>query len=254
LTEHDDTVATTANFGFREVNEQDKAGMVAEVFHSVASRYDLMNDLMSGGVHRLWKDYTLQVSGVRAGHRILDVAGGSGDMALRFARRVGPTGHVVLSDINSSMLAEGRRRMVDEGIVDNVSFLLTDAENLSVSEDSFDRVCIAFGLRNVTRIDRALASMYRALKPGGKLMILEFSKPVTPTLNKLYDAYSFNVLPKLGGLVTGDPDSYQYLVESIRKHPDQETLKQKMLDAGFERASYHNLTGGVVALHIGVKF
>lgn len=194
------------------------------------------------------------MSGVRAGHRVLDVAGGSGDMALRFAERVGPTGHVVLSDINSSMLAEGRRRLVDAGIVNNVSFLLTDAENLSVAEDSFDRVCIAFGLRNVTRIDVALESMYRSLKPGGKLMVLEFSKPVSPIMNKFYDAYSFNVLPKLGQAVTGDADSYQYLVESIRKHPDQQELKERMLGAGFDKVDYHNLTGGVVALHIGVKY
>lgn len=243
-----------ANFGFREVDEQDKAGLVGEVFHSVASRYDVMNDLMSFGIHRVWKDYTLGVSGVRAGHRVLDVAGGSGDMALRFAERVGPTGHVVLSDINSSMLAEGRRRLVDAGIVNNVSFLLTDAENLSVAEDSFDRVCIAFGLRNVTRIDVALESMYRSLKPGGKLMVLEFSKPVSPVMNKFYDAYSFNVLPKLGQAVTGDAESYQYLVESIRKHPDQQELKERMLGAGFDKVDYHNLTGGVVALHIGVKY
>lgn len=242
------------SFGYREVEARDKANLVGEVFHSVASRYDVMNDLMSFGVHRVWKDFTIATSGVRPGDRVLDVAGGSGDLAMRFARRVGDSGHVVLSDINSSMLAEGRRRMVDAGMINNVSFLLTDAEQLSVAPDSFDIVSIAFGLRNVTRIDRALKSMYDATKPGGKLLVLEFSKPTTPLLHRIYDGYSFGVLPALGQMVTGDRDSYQYLVESIRKHPDQETLKGKMENAGFDVVRYHNLTGGVVALHVGIKF
>jgi len=242
------------HFGFRDVPVNEKAERVGEVFHSVASRYDLMNDLMSFRMHRLWKDFTIGRSGVRAGDRVLDVAGGSGDLALRFLKRVGPTGHVLLSDINPSMLAEGRRRLFDAGYIDNVSYLITDAEKLAVAESTFDCVSIAFGLRNVTRKDRALAAMRQAIKPGGRVLVLEFSKPVSDLLSRVYDQFSFSVIPKLGEIITSDRESYQYLVESIRKHPDQETLKQMMLDAGFDQVSYHNLSGGIVALHIGIRY
>ncbi len=242
------------HFGYAEVPVNEKADRVGEVFHSVASRYDLMNDLMSFRMHRLWKDFTVGRSGVRKGDRVLDVAGGSGDLALRFLRKVGPDGHVVLSDINPSMLAEGRRRLVDAGHIGNVSYLITDAEQLAVADSSFDCVSIAFGLRNVTRKEKALASMCRAVKPGGRVLVLEFSTPVSDLLSRAYDQFSFSVIPKLGELITRDRDSYQYLVESIRRHPDQQTLKQMMLDAGFDKVTYHNLTGGIVALHIGIRY
>ncbi|MBI3898133.1 MAG: bifunctional demethylmenaquinone methyltransferase/2-methoxy-6-polyprenyl-1,4-benzoquinol methylase UbiE [Gammaproteobacteria bacterium] len=241
------------HFGFREVAEGAKSGLVAEVFRSVAGRYDLMNDLMSLGVHRLWKQFAVAQSGVRAGQRVLDVAGGSGDITALLAPRVGQSGSIVLSDINDAMLDVGRARLADQGIAGNVEFVRADAERLPFAEDHFDCVTIAFGLRNVTHIDRALASMYRVLKPGGRLLVLEFSKPVSTPLQTLYDAYSFNVLPVLGRIVAGDADSYRYLVESIRKHPDQETLKGMMVQAGFERVEYHNLSGGIVALHKGYK-
>ncbi len=244
----------TTHFGYREVPASQKPRMVAEVFHSVASRYDMMNDLMSFGVHRLWKHFAVAQSGVRRGNRVLDVAGGSGDLSARFARIVGPGGTVVLSDINDSMLEVGRARLADRGIAGNVEFVQADAESLPFPDNHFDCVSIAFGLRNVTHIDRALASMYRVLKPAGRLLVLEFSKPVLPGLNRLYDAYSFGVLPRLGQLVAKDAASYRYLAESIRKHPDQETLKQMMVTAGFERVHYFNLTGGIVALHKGYKF
>ena len=244
----------TTHFGFREVPQAAKQGLVAEVFHSVANKYDLMNDLMSLGVHRLWKRFTLDTSSVRAGQCVLDVAGGTGDMAASFAARVGAQGRVVLTDINDSMLEIGRARLADRGIAGNVEFVRADAESLPFPSDYFDCVCIAFGLRNVTHMERALASMWRVLKPGGRLLVLEFSHPVLPGLNKIYDAYSFNVLPWLGRMVAHDADSYRYLAESIRKHPDQETLKGMLEQAGFERVHYFNLSGGIVALHKGYKF
>jgi demethylmenaquinone methyltransferase/2-methoxy-6-polyprenyl-1,4-benzoquinol methylase len=242
------------HFGFREVPESEKDGLVAGVFHSVAGKYDLMNDLMSLGAHRLWKQFATEASGARGGFRVLDVAGGTGDMAAKFALRVGRRGQVVIADINSSMLEVGRGRLADQGFVGNVDFVQANAENLPFPDDYFDRVSIAFGLRNVTHIDRALASMFRVLKPGGALLVLEFSRPAVPGLNRLYDAYSFNVLPWLGRVVARDEGSYRYLAESIRKHPDQETLKGMMERAGFERVQYFNLTGGIVALHKGYKF
>jgi demethylmenaquinone methyltransferase/2-methoxy-6-polyprenyl-1,4-benzoquinol methylase len=244
----------TTHFGFREVPETAKDELVAGVFHSVANKYDLMNDLMSLGIHRLWKQFATEASGVRGGFRVLDVAGGTGDLAAKFAVRVGRRGQVVVADINDSMLGVGRERLADRGIAGNVSFVQANAENLPFPEDYFDRVTIAFGLRNVTHIDRALASMYRVLRPGGALLVLEFSRPVFPGLNKLYDAYSFNILPWLGRVVARDEGSYRYLAESIRKHPDQETLKSMMQQAGFERVEYHNLSGGIVALHKGYKY
>lgn len=245
---------STTHFGYRDVPEADKSRLVGEVFDSVATKYDLMNDLMSFGIHRLWKKFAIAQSGVRRGQRVLDVAGGSGDLSARFAELVGTSGTVVLSDINASMLAVGRARLADRGIVGNVEFVQADAENLPFPADHFDCISIAFGLRNVTHIDRALASMYRALKPGGRMLVLEFSHPVAPGLARAYDLYSFTVLPRLGELVAKDPGSYRYLAESIRKHPDQETLKGMMVAAGFERVHYFNLTGGIVALHKGYKF
>ena len=241
------------HFGFKEVDKDAKAGMVADVFHSVASRYDLMNDLMSAGIHRIWKRFTVELSGVRKGNAVLDIAGGTGDLAARFAEIVGPAGSVVLADINNSMLQVGRDKLLDHGLLDNLEFVQADAQYLPFADDSFDCITIAFGLRNVTDKDRALRSMLRVLKPGGRLLVLEFSKPLNPLLSKAYDAYSFKVLPVMGRLVANDSDSYQYLAESIRVHPDQETLKDMMEDAGFSRCEYHNMTGGVVALHKGVK-
>jgi demethylmenaquinone methyltransferase/2-methoxy-6-polyprenyl-1,4-benzoquinol methylase len=244
----------TTHFGYRDVPESAKAGLVADVFHSVAGKYDLMNDLMSLGVHRLWKRFAIETSGVRRGQAVLDVAGGTGDLAAQFAGRVGAGGRVVIADINNSMLEVGRGRLADRGIAGNVEFVQADAENLPFPSDSFDCISIAFGLRNVTHIERALASMYRVLKPGGSLLVLEFSKPVLAPLAKAYDVYSFSVLPMLGRVIARDEASYRYLAESIRKHPDQETLKGLMQAAGFERVHYFNLTGGVVALHKGYKF
>jgi len=244
----------TTHFGFREVPASAKAGLVGQVFDSVASRYDIMNDVMSLGIHRLWKRFTIEQASVHPGNRVLDVAGGTGDLSAVFAKRVGPSGLVTVADINAAMLNVGRGRLADRGIAGNVEFVQADAENLPFPENHFDCVTIAFGLRNVTRQDRALASMFRVLKPGGRLLVLEFSKPVLPGLNTLYDAYSFNILPKLGKLIANDEASYRYLVESIRKHPDQEKLKGMMEQAGFERVHYFNLTGGIVALHKGYKF
>ena len=243
----------TTHFGYKQVNVEEKAGKVAEVFHSVAGNYDLMNDLMSGGVHRLWKRVTIEMSGVRPGHHVLDIAGGTGDLAAKFSRIVGPEGTVVLADINDSMLKVGRDRLVDRGITDNVRFSQTDAQYLPFPDNTFDVITIAFGLRNVTDKDMALRSMLRVLKPGGKLLVLEFSKPPNQLLSKIYDGYSFNILPKLGKLFANDADSYQYLAESIRMHPDQETLQGMMDNAGFANTDYHNMTGGIVALHRGVK-
>lgn len=243
----------TTDFGYKKVNVEEKAGKVAEVFHSVASNYDLMNDLMSGGIHRLWKRVTIEMSGVRPGHKVLDIAGGTGDLAAKFSRIVGPEGTVVLADINDSMLKVGRDRLVDRGITENVRFFQADAQYLPFPDDTFDVITIAFGLRNVTDKDMALRSMLRVLKPGGKLLVLEFSKPPNPLLSKIYDGYSFSVLPKLGKLFANDADSYQYLAESIRMHPDQDTLLGMMNQAGYENTDYHNMTGGIVALHRGVK-
>ncbi|MBP7579846.1 MULTISPECIES: bifunctional demethylmenaquinone methyltransferase/2-methoxy-6-polyprenyl-1,4-benzoquinol methylase UbiE [Vogesella] len=239
------------HFGFKTVDESEKAGKVAEVFHSVAQKYDVMNDLMSGGLHRVWKHFTLTTSGVRAGDKVLDIAGGTGDLARGWAKRVGKSGEVWLTDINSSMLTVGRDRLLDEGMILPVS--LADAEKLPFPDNYFNAVSVAFGLRNMTHKDAALKEMFRVLKPGGKLFVLEFSKVWKP-LSPLYDFYSFKALPVMGKLVANDADSYQYLAESIRMHPDQETLKQMMLDAGFGRVDYHNMTGGVVALHKGIKF
>jgi len=243
----------TTHFGYKEVDTDAKAGMVADVFHSVASRYDLMNDLMSGGIHRIWKRFTIELSGVRRGNAVLDIAGGTGDLAARFADIVGPQGRVVLADINDSMLQVGRDKLLDRGKQGNLEFVQADAQFLPFPDDSFDCITIAFGLRNVTDKDTALRSMLRVLKPGGRLLVLEFSKPENQLLSKAYDTYSFRVLPLMGRLVANDSDSYQYLAESIRMHPDQDTLRDMMEDAGFSRCEYHNMTGGVVALHKGVK-
>lgn len=241
------------HFGFQTVAESEKAKRVADVFHSVAARYDLMNDLMSGGIHRLWKRFTIELSGVRPGNKVLDIAGGTGDLTRKFSKLVGPEGEVVLADINDSMLKVGRDRLLDLGVAGNVRFVQTDAEALPFPDNHFDCITIAFGLRNVTHKDRAIASMLRVLKPGGRLLVLEFSKPGNKMLSKAYDQYSFRLLPLMGKLVTNDSESYRYLAESIRMHPDQETLKAMMVEAGFARVTYHNMTGGVVALHRGIK-
>ena len=243
----------TTHFGYKTVNVEEKAGKVADVFHSVASNYDLMNDLMSAGVHRLWKRMTIEMSGVRSGNKVLDIAGGTGDLAAKFSRIVGKDGYVVLADINESMLKVGRDRLMDLGVVDNVKFSQSDAQYLPFPDNTFDIITIAFGLRNVTDKELALKSMLRVLKPGGRLLVLEFSKPGHPVLSKIYDTYSFNILPKLGKLFADDAESYQYLAESIRMHPDQQTLMAMMNDAGFTNTDFHNMTGGVVALHRGVK-
>ncbi len=243
----------TTHFGYQQVDVAEKARKVADVFHSVASKYDLMNDLMSGGAHRLWKRFAIEVAAVRPGQRVLDLATGTGDLAAKFARATGPTGEVVASDINASMLGEGRRRLEDQGIAGNVEYVQASAEVLPFPSNHFDCVTIAFGLRNVTQKERALAEMVRVLKPGGRALILEFSHPTVPGLKPIYDAYSFNIIPKLGRLVTGDEQSYRYLVESIRMHPDQAALAKMMEEAGFCQVDWFNLTGGVVALHRGFK-
>lgn len=242
------------HFGFQEVDEDQKQGMVKGVFRAVASNYDVMNDAMSMGVHRAWKWFAVAQSGVHVGDKVLDLAAGSGDLSLKFAKKVGQEGQVIVTDINEAMLEEGRKRLIDQGIAGNVNYCLVNAEQLPFDDNNFDCISISFGLRNVTRKGVALESMYRCLKPGGRVIILEFSQPTNETFRKVYDAYSFNVIPKLGELISNDRDSYQYLVESIRKHPPQEELKQMMLDAGFDRVRYHNLTGGVVALHVGYKY
>ncbi len=243
----------TTHFGYRKVEPERKVGLVANVFHSVAERYDLMNDLMSGGIHRLWKRFTIEASGVRSGQRVLDIAGGTGDLAAKFSTLVGLEGQVVLADINESMLKVGRNKLLDQGYHGNLVYAQADAETLPFADDYFDIITIAFGLRNVTCKENALQSMLRVLKPGGRLLILEFSRPESQLLSRAYDTYSFNVLPKLGRLVAGDSESYQYLAESIRMHPDQESLKEMMEQAGFARCEYCNLTGGIVALHKGTK-
>jgi demethylmenaquinone methyltransferase / 2-methoxy-6-polyprenyl-1,4-benzoquinol methylase len=243
----------TADFGFEKVAPADKAARVHSVFASVAGKYDVMNDLMSFGAHRLWKRFTLSLTGLRPGQHALDVAGGTGDLAVGLLRQVGKSGHVVLSDINPKMLEIGRDRLLDAGFVGNVECIVADAERLPFDDNSFHCVTIGFGLRNVTDKAAALKSMYRVLKPGGQLMVLEFSTPVPPGLKSIYDAYSFNVIPALGKLVANDADSYRYLAESIRMHPNQETLLDMLRAAGFAQARYHNLTGGIVALHRGYK-
>jgi demethylmenaquinone methyltransferase/2-methoxy-6-polyprenyl-1,4-benzoquinol methylase len=247
------TPDTTTHFGYQQVPVNEKQSKVAGVFHSVAARYDLMNDLLSGGVHRLWKRFTIEVSGVRYGHKVLDIAGGTGDLAFKFSRLVGEDGQVILADINSSMLTVGRDRLIDRGAVGNVQFAQANAECLPFPDNTFDCITIAFGLRNVTDKDKALRSMLRVLKPGGRLLVLEFSKPANPLLAKAYDSYSFHVMPLIGQAVAGDAESYRYLAESIRMHPDQQTLKQMMENAGFVTCDFYNMTGGVVALHKGVK-
>lgn len=243
-------MSNKTHFGFETVDEKDKAKRVAEVFTSVASKYDVMNDLMSAGLHRVWKNFTIQISGVRAGERVLDVAGGSADLSRKFAKRVGPTGQVWLTDINNAMLRVGRDRLIDDGLAMPVA--QCDAEHLPFPSDYFDCVSIAFGLRNVTHKEVALAEMRRVLKPGGRLLVLEFSKVWKP-LQSLYDLYSFKLLPKMGELIAKDGDSYRYLAESIRMHPSQEELKLMMEQAGLSRVEYFNLNAGVVALHRGYK-
>ncbi len=241
---------TTTHFGFEQVDEADKARRVRGVFDSVAPKYDIMNDLMSGGLHRLWKRYTVMVANLRPGDRVLDIASGTGDLALAFARKVGSTGQVVHTDINAAMLAVGRDRLVDEGVL--LPSVDCDAEQLPFPDNHFDLVSVAFGLRNMTHKDRALAEMARVLKARGRLLVLEFSKVAKP-LEKAYDWYSFKVLPRVGQLVAGDAESYRYLAESIRMHPGQEDLKALMQKNGFGHVDYHNLTGGIVALHVGIK-
>lgn len=242
------------HFGFREVATDEKANLVAEVFHSVASRYDLMNDLMSLGLHRFWKQYTIRAANVRPGQMVLDVAAGTGDLTKAFVSQVGAHGKVIMTDINDSMLQLGRDRLADHGVFQNVEFVQADAEKLPFADNCFDCATIGFGLRNVTRQMDALYSFYKVLKPGGKLLILEFSQPTIPLFNKIYDFYSFNIIPKIGGWVANDRTSYQYLVESIRRHPNQEALKKMLQESGFEDVEYTNLNGGIVAIHKGYKY
>lgn len=244
------TTEQNTHFGFKTVAETEKAKKVAEVFHSVADKYDLMNDVMSAGLHRGWKRFAVSVSGVSAGDKVLDIAGGSGDLSKLFAKKVGPQGQVILTDINASMLGVGRDRMLDAGL--NVPAMQCDAEKLPFPDQYFDCVIVAFGLRNMTHKDKALAEMQRVLKVGGRLLVLEFSKVWQP-LSKAYDVYSFKLLPLMGKLLAKDAESYQYLAESIRMHPDQETLKQMMIDVGLSKVDYYNLAAGVVALHKGYK-
>jgi demethylmenaquinone methyltransferase/2-methoxy-6-polyprenyl-1,4-benzoquinol methylase len=242
------------DFGYQAVEASQKAGKVAEVFHSVAGRYDLMNDLMSLGVHRLWKRFAIDASGVRPGHKVLDVAAGTGDLSSAFLAHVGSQGRVIATDINESMLNLGRDRLLNEGHAGNIAYVLADGQQLPFASNHFDCISIAFGLRNITDKSAALASMFRVLKPGGCLIVLEFSKPVIPVLGPLYDQYSFAIIPKLGYWITGDAPSYQYLVESIRMHPAQEPLAEMMRAVGFDDVEYFNLSGGIVALHRAYKY
>ena len=244
----------TTHFGYQQIPATEKADKVAGVFDSVADKYDLMNDLLSFGVHRWWKRFALDLTGVKAGQRVLDLAGGTGDLAARLLKMVGSNGLVVLSDINASMLTEGRKRLTDAGQAGNIVYVQADAEALPFPDNTFDCITIAFGLRNVTHKEKALVAMQRALRPGGCAVILEFSHPTAPGLKPVYDFYSFTVMPLVGKLVANDADSYRYLAESIRMHPDQETLRRMMEQAGFERCEYFNLSGGIVAAHRGYKF
>ncbi|MDP8051839.1 bifunctional demethylmenaquinone methyltransferase/2-methoxy-6-polyprenyl-1,4-benzoquinol methylase UbiE [Pasteurella atlantica] len=244
----------TTHFGFKTVAKEEKQQLVAQVFHNVAGKYDLMNDLLSFGIHRIWKRFTIDCSGVRQGQKVLDLAGGTGDFSAKFSRLVGSTGEVVLADINSSMLEVGREKLRNLGVVGNVSYVQANAENLPFADNTFDCVIISFGLRNVTDKDKALRSMYRVLKPGGRLLVLEFSKPIIDPISQAYNFYSFNILPKIGEAVVNDGDSYRYLAESIRMHPKQDELKEMMQQAGFESVDYYNLSAGIVALHRGYKF
>jgi demethylmenaquinone methyltransferase/2-methoxy-6-polyprenyl-1,4-benzoquinol methylase len=244
----------TTHFGFKTVVQDKKVELVADVFHSVAAKYDVMNDVLSMGIHRVWKRFTVDCSGIRQGQTVLDLAGGTGDLTAKFSRIVGQQGHVILADINDSMLKVGRSKLRDLGIEGNVDYVQANAEELPFPDNHFDLVTIAFGLRNVTDKDKALASIFRVLKPGGRLLILEFSKPIHKSVGKFYDFYSFNVLPKLGKLIANDSESYQYLAESIRMHPNQDTLKDMMIDVGFEGTEFFNLSAGIVALHRGYKY
>lgn len=248
----DSTNSETTHFGYQQVPISEKAERVGQVFRSVAGRYDLMNDVMSLGSHRLIKRYTVELSAIRTGHKVLDLAGGTGDFSLKFAPLVGESGQVVLADINEAMLRVGRDRLVDHGIGNTVDVAQVDAEALPFADNTFDCICIAYGLRNVTHKEAALASMHRVLKPGGRALILEFSKPRNPLIGKAYDAYS-QLWPIAGKLITGDSDSYRYLVESIRMHPDQDTLLSMMQDAGFSDSRYHNVMDGICAIHVGFK-
>ena len=243
----------TTHFGFTTVNRDDKVHLVRGVFDSVASRYDVMNDLMSAGIHRLWKRFTIELSAVRPGQTVLDIAGGTGDLSARFSTLVGAQGKVILADINASMLAVGRDKLLDAGAFGNLHMVQCDAQTLPFLDNSIDCITIAFGLRNVTDKQLALESMERVLKPGGRLLVLEFSKPTSALLQKVYDTYSFRILPMMGRLVANDEDSYRYLAESIRQHPDQETLLGMMEEASFVDCQYHNMTGGIVAVHRGIK-
>ncbi len=243
---------TTTDFGFKQVKTKQKQNLVRDIFDSVADNYDLMNDVLSLGIHRLWKDYALAHSGLQRGDKVLDIAGGSGDMAKRFVKKVGKDGQVVLTDINYAMLTKGREKMLNNGL-SHIKYVQLSAEALSFGNRSFDCVCIAFGLRNMTDKNKALSEAYRVLKVGGRLLVLEFSKVENWLVNKVYEAYSFNIMPKLGGLIAGDERSYQYLAESIDKHPNQQSLEQMFKDAGFSLCEYHNLTCGIVALHKGIK-
>lgn len=244
----------TTHFGYKTVATHEKEKKVREVFHSVAQHYDLMNDVMSFGVHRLWKKFTIELSQVKRGQSVLDCAGGSGDLTRQFCHRVGQEGHVVLADINHAMLRVGQDRLIDEGLSAYTNVVQADAEHLPFLDNQFHVITMAFGLRNVTNKDHALKSMFRVCKPGGKIMILEFSKPHIPLLKPIYDWYSFRILPKMGKLIANDEASYQYLVESIRMHPDQNTLKTMIEAAGFEDCRFHQLSGGIVALHIAYKY
>ncbi|MAJ27396.1 MAG: bifunctional demethylmenaquinone methyltransferase/2-methoxy-6-polyprenyl-1,4-benzoquinol methylase UbiE [Luminiphilus sp.] len=253
MSSQDNRTDDTTDFGFERVKTAEKAGRVREVFDSVAAQYDLMNDLMSGGLHRLWKRFTIELSAVRSGQTVLDIAGGTGDLAAKFSKLVGTEGKVILADINAAMLSVGRDRLIDKGALSNIDVVQADAQFLPFEDNSIDCITIAFGLRNVTDKARALRSMHRVLKPGGRVLVLEFSKPTSPLLSKVYDAYSFSALPVMGKLITDDADSYRYLAESIRKHPDQESLLEMVEDAGFVDCRFHNMTGGIVAVHRGIK-
>ncbi|ABO25239.1 bifunctional demethylmenaquinone methyltransferase/2-methoxy-6-polyprenyl-1,4-benzoquinol methylase UbiE [Shewanella loihica] len=246
--------SNSTHFGYKTVDAEKKADLVADVFHSVAAKYDIMNDVMSFGIHRLWKRFTIESAGARPGMKVLDLAGGTGDLTAKFSHIVGNTGQVTLADINDSMLKVGREKLRNRGVVGNVNYVQANAEALPFPDNHFDIITIAFGLRNVTDKDAAIRSMLRVLKPGGKLLILEFSKPQHDLMRKVYDLYSFKILPKMGDIITQDAGSYEYLAESIRMHPDQETLKGMMVDAGFEQVEYTNMTDGIVALHKGYKF